>query len=63
MVAYLLPVYGIVLGALVLNEPVDGRLILGTALIIGGVALVNARLGSRPLFRRRASRRGRRIRG
>ena len=55
MVAYLLPLYGIVLGALVLNEPIDGRLILGTALIIGGVALVNARLGSRPLLRRRAS--------
>ena len=54
MVAYLLPLYGIVLGALVLNEPIDGRLVLGTALIIGGVALVNARLGSRPLFRRRA---------
>jgi drug/metabolite transporter (DMT)-like permease len=55
MVAYLLPVYGIVLGALVLHEPVDGRLVAGSALIIGGVALVNARLGSRPSFRRRAS--------
>ena len=47
MVAYLLPLYGIVLGALILNEPIDGRLIAGTALIIGGVALVNAtQLGS-----------------
>jgi drug/metabolite transporter (DMT)-like permease len=55
MVAYLLPLYGIVLGAIVLNEPIDGRLVLGTALIIGGVALVNARLGSRPQLRRRAS--------
>jgi drug/metabolite transporter (DMT)-like permease len=55
MVAYLLPLYGIVLGAVVLNEPVDGRLVLGTALIISGVALVNARLGSRPQLRRRAS--------
>jgi drug/metabolite transporter (DMT)-like permease len=55
MVAYLLPLYGIVLGAIILNEPIDGRLILGTALIIGGVALVNTRLGSRPQLRRRAS--------
>jgi drug/metabolite transporter (DMT)-like permease len=55
MVAYLLPMYGIVLGALVLNEPVDGRLVLGTALIIGGVALVNSNLGSRLMVRRRAN--------
>ena len=55
MVAYLLPLYGIVLGAIVLNEPVDGRLVLGTALIIGGVALVNSNIGSRLLLRRRAN--------
>jgi drug/metabolite transporter (DMT)-like permease len=54
MVAYLLPIYGIVLGALVLHEPVDGRLIAGTVLIIGGVALVNARVGWRQLGQRRA---------
>ena len=29
--------------------------ILGTALIIGGVALVNAKLASRPSFTRRAA--------
>jgi drug/metabolite transporter (DMT)-like permease len=52
LVAYLLPVYGIVLGALVLSEPVDVRLIVGTALVIGGIALVNARWGSRALFGR-----------
>ena len=55
MVAYLLPVYGIILGALVLSEPVDGRLIIGTALIIGGVALVNAQASWRPAFTRRQS--------
>jgi drug/metabolite transporter (DMT)-like permease len=54
MVAYLLPVYGIVLGALVLHEPIDGRLIAGTALIIGGVALVNARMSWRRPFQRQA---------
>jgi drug/metabolite transporter (DMT)-like permease len=52
LVAYLLPVYGIVLGAIVLSEPVDARLIVGTALVIGGIALVNARWGSRALFGR-----------
>jgi drug/metabolite transporter (DMT)-like permease len=52
MVAYLLPIYGIALGALVLHEHVDQRLLVGTALVIGGVALVNSRYGSQPLFRR-----------
>jgi drug/metabolite transporter (DMT)-like permease len=52
MVAYLLPVFGIALGALVLNEHVDARLLVGTALVIGGVVLVNSRFGARPLFQR-----------
>ena len=55
LVAYLLPIWGIALGALVLQEPIDARLILGTALVIGGIALVNMRPGSRPLWGRRAS--------
>ena len=56
MVAYLLPVYGIALGALVLKEAIDFRLLIGTALVIGGVALVNSRFGARPLFGQRAVR-------
>jgi drug/metabolite transporter (DMT)-like permease len=52
LVAYLLPVYGLVLGAVVLSEPVDTRLILGTVLVIGGIALVNSRWGARRLFGR-----------
>jgi drug/metabolite transporter (DMT)-like permease len=52
MVAYLLPVFGITLGALVLSEPIDARLLIGTALVIGGIALVNSRYGARPLFQR-----------
>jgi drug/metabolite transporter (DMT)-like permease len=52
MVAYLLPVFGITLGALVLNEAIDARLLLGTVLVIGGIALVNSKWGSRPLFQR-----------
>lgn len=51
MVAYLLPVVGIGLGALVLSEPVSLSTVIGTILVIGGIALVNARWGSRPLFR------------
>jgi drug/metabolite transporter (DMT)-like permease len=51
LVAYVLPVVGIVLGVLVLSEQVDVRILLGAALIIGGVALVNSRYGQKPLFR------------
>ena len=54
MVAYLLPVFGIVLGAVVLSEEIDAGLLVGTALVIAGIALVNARWGSRPLFGQRA---------
>ncbi len=46
LVAYLLPIWGIALGALVLSEPIDTRLLLGTALVIGGIALVNMRRAS-----------------
>ncbi len=52
LVAYLLPVVGIVLGFLVLQEPIDARLILGTALVISGVGLVNSRRGRRRVFGR-----------
>lgn len=52
-VAYLLPIYGIGLGALVLREPISLTTVVGTVLVIGGVALVNARFGRRPLFSQR----------
>jgi len=52
MVAYEIPVWGIVLGFLVLAEPVDIRLLIGTALVVGGVALVNSPYGQRRLFGR-----------
>jgi drug/metabolite transporter (DMT)-like permease len=45
VVAYLLPVFGVTLGALVLHEPLDGRLLAGLGLIVGGIALVNSRIG------------------
>jgi drug/metabolite transporter (DMT)-like permease len=52
LVAYLLPIVGIVLGFLVLHEQIDARIVLGTGLVIGGVALVNARYGQRRIFGR-----------
>jgi drug/metabolite transporter (DMT)-like permease len=42
MVAYLLPVVGIALGALVLNDPITLNRIGGTLLVIAGIALVNS---------------------
>ena len=55
MVAYLLPVVGIALGALVLQEQVTLSTLIGTILVIGGIALVNSRYGTRPLFSRGAA--------
>lgn len=52
LVAYLLPIWGILLGALVLREPIDARLVVGTVLVIGGIALVNRRRSLRPFIRR-----------
>ena len=52
LVAYLIPPVGIVLGFLVLQEPIDGRLLIGTALVITGIGLVNSRFGRRRLFGR-----------
>ena len=52
LVAYLLPVVGIIAGAIVLQETVEARVVFGTALVIGGVALVNSRFGQRRLFGR-----------
>jgi len=51
-VAYVIPPVGIVLGFLALDEPVDGRVIFGTALVIAGIGLVNGRFGRRRLFGR-----------
>jgi drug/metabolite transporter (DMT)-like permease len=42
MVAYLLPVVGIALGAIVLGDPITLNRIGGTALVIGGIAIVNS---------------------
>lgn len=43
LVAYLLPVVGVTLGAIVLQERIDLRFLIGTGLVVGGIAVVNAR--------------------
>ena len=53
LVAYLLPIWGLVLGAIVLSEPIDVRLIAGTALVIAGIGLVNMRGSVQQVLRRR----------
>ena len=55
MVAYLLPGVGIALGAIVLDDPVTGNRIVGTVLVIAGIA----RVTSGPALRRDLDRRGR----
>jgi drug/metabolite transporter (DMT)-like permease len=44
MVTYIIPPVGIGLGVIVLGEQVDARLILGAALILCGIAIVNVRM-------------------
>ncbi len=41
LVAYLLPIWGIALGFIVLKEPIQQGLVLGTGLVILGIAFVN----------------------
>jgi drug/metabolite transporter (DMT)-like permease len=52
LISYVIPPVGIALGFLVLHEPIDPRIILGTAFVIAGVGLVNSRFGRRRLFGR-----------
>jgi drug/metabolite transporter (DMT)-like permease len=51
-VAYLLPVVGLVLGVLVRHEPVTLLTLIGTAMVLSGVALANSRYGQRRLIGR-----------
>jgi len=43
LVTYVFPVVGLLLGILILDEPTDWRLLAGTALIVAGIVIVNAR--------------------
>lgn len=52
MVTYITPAVGLALGAVVLQEQVDWRLLVGAALIFCGIAIVNLRVFNRITFRR-----------
>jgi drug/metabolite transporter (DMT)-like permease len=41
MVTYVLPVIGLILGVIFLGEKADWRLVLGSALVVGGIVVVN----------------------
>ncbi len=51
MVAYVLPVVGIVLGVVFAGETIDTRIIVGSLMIAAGIGLVNARITRRQLGR------------
>jgi drug/metabolite transporter (DMT)-like permease len=50
MVTYVIPAVGLILGAIFLGEVVDIRLLIGAALIMGSIAIVNLKLGN--IFRK-----------
>jgi drug/metabolite transporter (DMT)-like permease len=50
--AYVLPVVGIVSGAVMFGERIDAVVLAGTALVLGGVGLVNSRYGQRRIWGR-----------
>jgi drug/metabolite transporter (DMT)-like permease len=52
LVTYVIPVVAIVVGFLFLDERLRPLELVGAALIIAGVVLVNAKVGQRPLFGR-----------
>lgn len=47
MVTYMFPIIGLLLGVLLLGEPVDWHLVVGSLLIAAGIAIVNLKLRSR----------------
>jgi drug/metabolite transporter (DMT)-like permease len=54
ILAYFLPIIGIISGALMFQEHIDPVVLVGTALVLGGIALVNGRFLQRQLYGRRA---------
>ncbi len=47
LVTYIFPVIGLILGIVFLNEPADWTLLVGSALIVAGIGVVNIRLRPR----------------
>jgi drug/metabolite transporter (DMT)-like permease len=54
ILAYFLPIVGIVSGALMFQEHIDPLVLVGTGLVLAGIALVNGRFLQRKLYERRA---------
>ncbi|HUR32918.1 MAG TPA: DMT family transporter [Vicinamibacterales bacterium] len=54
LVTYVFPVVGLLLGIIVLGEPTDWRLLAGTAMVVAGIVIVNARALAGALPRRGA---------
>jgi drug/metabolite transporter (DMT)-like permease len=54
ILAYFLPIVGIVTGALMFGEHIDQVVAIGTGMVIAGIALVNSRMGERRIFGRQA---------
>ncbi len=52
LITYAMPVVGILLGVLVLNEVIGLQTLAGTAMVIGGIALANAPFGRRVIYGR-----------
>jgi drug/metabolite transporter (DMT)-like permease len=52
LITYIMPIVGIVLGLLVLSETIDIRTVVGAAIILAGVGLVNSRRASRTIYGR-----------
>jgi drug/metabolite transporter (DMT)-like permease len=55
LVTYIIPIIAIILGFALLGERLRPAELVGAALIIGGVVLVNGNIGQRPLFGRTAA--------
>jgi len=43
LLSLLTPIFGVVLGALLLGDPIDLRFGLGSLFVLGGILIVNAR--------------------
>ena len=54
LITYVMPIIGIILGVVVLNELIDLQTMIGAVMVIGGVALANAPIGRRQLYGRAA---------
>ncbi len=55
LVTYIFPVVGLVLGVIILGERIDWRLLQGTAMVVGGILVVNGQSAFAALRRGRAS--------